>query len=215
MRAAAGLEVVRGAGYIPDDFEAPDRRRDEAPARQLPQDGRAARFPGRRGPRPRGGRRDAGQEALPPEIADAEQVRRAGGAERDAFGQLVDDARREARRLRDDAVRLRAERDFTNIRRAPVEHEAALDVALEERVRRNTRSDGAGVAGPRDREPRPRPRELLRAQIPVGRLSDDRGAVALLQQRVDARRRRRVALHEDDGQVDRLGRLVSDVDRRW
>ena len=36
VRAAAGLEVVRGAGYIPDDFEAPDRRRDEAPARQLP-----------------------------------------------------------------------------------------------------------------------------------------------------------------------------------
>ena len=36
VRAAAGLEVVRGAGYIPDDLEAPDRWRDEAPARQLP-----------------------------------------------------------------------------------------------------------------------------------------------------------------------------------
>ena len=48
VRAAAGLEVVRGAGYIPDDFEAPDRRRDQAPARQLPQDGRAARLPARR-----------------------------------------------------------------------------------------------------------------------------------------------------------------------
>ena len=117
MRAAAGLEVVRGAGYIPDDFEAPDRRRDEAPARQLPQDGRAARLPGRRGPRPRGGRHDAGQEAPPPEIADAEQVRRAGGAERDALRQLVDDARREARRVRDDAVRARAGRDVTNMLR--------------------------------------------------------------------------------------------------
>ena len=51
---------------------------------------------------------------------------RAGRAERHAFGQLVDDARREARRVRDDAIRLRAERDFSNIRRAPVEHEAAL-----------------------------------------------------------------------------------------
>ena len=87
---------------------------------------------------------------------------------------------------------------FTNIRRAPVEHEAALDVALEERVRRDAGRDGAGVVGPRDREPRPRPRELLRAQIAVRRFPDDRGAVALLQQRVDARRRRRVALHEDD-----------------
>ena len=85
-------------------------------------------------------------------------MRRAGRAERDARRQLVDDARREARRVRDDAVRLRAERDFTNIRRAPVEHEAALDVALEERVRRDAARDGAGVVGPRDREPRPRPR---------------------------------------------------------
>ena len=111
-------------------------------------------------------------------------MRRVGRAQRDALGQLVDDARREARRVRDDAVRARAERDATNIRRAPVEHEAALDVAPEERVRRNTRSDGAGVVGPRDREPRPRPRELLSAQIAVRRLSDDGGAVALLQQRV-------------------------------
>ena len=142
-------------------------------------------------------------------------MRRAGRAERDALRQLVDDARREARRVRDDAIRLRAERDFSNIRRAPVEHEAALDVALEERVRRDAARDGTGVVGPRDREPRPRPREFLRAQIAVRRFPDDRGAVALLQQRVDARRRRRVALHEDDGQVDRLGRLVFDVDRRW
>ena len=148
------------------------------------QDGRAARLPARRRPRPRGGRRDAGQEALAPEIADAEQVRRVGGAERDAFGQLVDDARREARRVRDNPVRARAERDVTNVRRAPVEHEAALDVALEERVRRDAGRDGAGVVGPRDREPRPRPRELLGAHIPVRRLSDDGGAVALLQQRV-------------------------------
>ena len=148
------------------------------------QDGRAARLPGRRGPRPRGGRRDAGQEALTPEIADAEQVRRVGGAERDAFGQLVDDALREARRLRDDAVRARAERDFMNVSHAPVEHEAALDVALEERVRRDAARDGAGVVGPRDREPRPRPRELLRAQIAARRLADDGGAVALLQQRI-------------------------------
>ena len=111
-------------------------------------------------------------------------MRRVGGAERDAFGQLVDDARREARRLRDDAVRARAERDVTNVRRAPVEHEAALDVAPEERVRRDAARDGAGVVGPRDREPRPRPRELLRAQIAVRRLSDDGGAVALLQQRI-------------------------------
>ena len=148
------------------------------------QDGRAARLPGRRGPRPRGGRRDAGQEAPPPEIAEVEQVRRVGRAQRDALGQLVDDARREARRVRDDAVRARAEGDVTNVRRAPVEHEAALDVALEERVRRDAGRDGAGVVGPRDREPRPRPRELLGAQIAVRRLADDGGAVALLQQRV-------------------------------
>ena len=71
-----------------------------------------------------------------------------------------------------------------NVRRAPVEHEAAMDVSPEERVRRDAGRDGADVAGPRDREPRPRPRELCLRHIAARRLSDDGGAVALLQQRI-------------------------------
>ena len=216
VRAAAGPEVVRGAGYIPDDFEAPDRRRDEAPARQLPQDGSAPR-----GSRGGGGRGRAAAGATPARRPfpprSQTQSRCVAPAVPSATLSGSSSTTRVARPAGCATTQYvsRAERDFSNIRRAPVEHEAALDVALEERVRRDAARDGAGVVGPRDREPGPRPRELLRAQIAVRRLSDDRGAVALLQQRVDARRRRRVALHEDDGQVDRLGRLVSDVDRRW